>query len=617
MRLTKAIFHNFMGIKDFQIDCGGKSFSIHGKNEAGKTSVASGIYWVFFGADYHFDSTFDFLPVDKITGEIIDCECSVELTFDGSIVLKKTASPKLAKKRNRLDKVLTGINYSYFVDGNSRLAKEFQTDCETLIGDMQTFKMLSNPWFFAEELHWEDRKKIAMDLVKSLLPEAPAEIKSILNGREIDAANEVLEVELKDLKKKNTFEAQIKALQSQVKSLELKSSAEIDQKIFEARQKLANASTGDGSETLRADRNKLDDQINKLKLELNALKAADEKTKKGFQDEKDAVKRHNDCVTNGRKIAAETIKGLIEQNENIQKQIAALREEYSRIIANPDTKCTACGADLAVDKIESAIAKHVESINLQGQKLVADIADLDARIKQAEFELAEMQPWPEITGGHISDIKIAEKMAEIATIEKQKNDITNQISAILETGKGNRDKFSDEIRSLEAELKTIQEHNAAVKKEGEILVSITKLQADFKAACQKTENVNSNITALEEYKRSLLSTQSSVISEKFNGVRFKFSHRNFSGTEKDCFDILGDNGVRWSGCSHSQRTNLGMRLISGISKNLFNGKTLPVIIDYSGEFSDLKIPEGIQVVRLVVDPACPELTVKINEQKEK
>jgi DNA repair exonuclease SbcCD ATPase subunit len=613
MRLSQAIFRNFMGTKDFAINCGGKSFSIHGKNEAGKTSVASGIYWVLFGTDYSFDSTFDFLPVDKASGEIIDCECLVELTFDDSTTLKKTASPKLTKKRNRLDKVLTGINYGYWFNGESLGAKEFQAACSNLVGDTQTFKMLSNPWFFAEELHWEERKHIAMHLVSDSLPENPLEIKSILAGRTIDETIESLEAELKRLKKENTFEAQIKALQSKIKGLELKSTDEIDQKIFTARQNLASATTGDGSETLRAERNTLDDKINQLKSELNILKIADDLKRKLFQDEVDMIKRHNECVKNSRRIADETIKGLCAQRENIQKQIESLRDEYSRITSNPDTKCSACGADLAIDKIEAAIVNHVELINDAGRKLSAEIASLDERIKQAELEKSLMVFDTEITGSHVTDIKIAEKMAEIAAVEKQKSEITNRISAILETGKADRDRISDEIRSLESELKIIHEHNAAVKMEEEIKADIIRLHGEFKSACQKTEAVDNDITLLEDYKRSLIASQSGAISEKFNGVRFKFSHRNFSGTEKDCFDIQGDNGVRWSGCSHSQRTNLGMRLISGLSKNLYHGKTLPVIIDYSGEFSDLIIPEGIQVIRLVVDPACPELTVKINE----
>ena len=55
----------FKGIKRLELDMGGQSADIRGRNGTGKTTVFDAWTWLLFGKDSKDSKTFDYKPLDE------------------------------------------------------------------------------------------------------------------------------------------------------------------------------------------------------------------------------------------------------------------------------------------------------------------------------------------------------------------------------------------------------------------------------------------------------------------------------------------------------------------------------------------------------------------------
>lgn len=169
MKLLKLSLSNFQGIKKLIFDFDdGKNASIYGDNATGKTTVYNALTWLLF--DKASTAAKNFTPKTKgPDGDIHHLEhCSeaVLQTDDSRIViLKKTYKEIYKKKRGSATEEFSGHTIEYAVDGVPVKEKEYTAIILDFCGgDPEKPKLLTMPDYFPEQLPWETRRKILIDI---------------------------------------------------------------------------------------------------------------------------------------------------------------------------------------------------------------------------------------------------------------------------------------------------------------------------------------------------------------------------------------------------------------------------------------------------------------------
>ena len=236
IRINQMILQNFKGIKSLEINANGESLSIYGDNATGKTTVFDAFTWLLFNKDSLGRSDFGIKTQDEFGNPIHNLEHSVEceLAIDNSILtLKKVYAEKWTKKRGSAAAEFTGHETKYFVNEVPVQKKEYEQKISSIV-DENLFKIITNPLFFNENMKWQDRRAILLNLCENITDE------------ELLAKNEQfapLSAELKG----RTIQEYKKIIQSKQAGIndELKS---IPQRIDEANRAIADVVEVDESE---------------------------------------------------------------------------------------------------------------------------------------------------------------------------------------------------------------------------------------------------------------------------------------------------------------------------------------------------------------------------------
>ena len=167
MRLNKLVLSNFQGIKSDKFDFDGKNSSIYGDNGTGKTTVFNAITWLLF--DKSSTGAKNYSPKTKgANGDLHYLDHGVEADFvlecGRKLSLKKVLAETYKKKRGSAIEEFTGHEISYYVDGVPSKEKEYLATLEELLGSSERLKMLLMPNYFVEELPWQGRRQILLEM---------------------------------------------------------------------------------------------------------------------------------------------------------------------------------------------------------------------------------------------------------------------------------------------------------------------------------------------------------------------------------------------------------------------------------------------------------------------
>lgn len=166
IKILELTLRNFKGIKDFTLSPEGKNVNVYGDNATGKTTVMDAFIWLLFDKDSQNSSNFNVKTLDRL-GHVIhglEHEVSAKLEIDGKVIeLQKIYKEKWTKKRGEAEKTLTGHTTDYFINGVPKKKSEYESYLNHII-DEDTFKILTNPLFFNTNLHWKDRRNLALNI---------------------------------------------------------------------------------------------------------------------------------------------------------------------------------------------------------------------------------------------------------------------------------------------------------------------------------------------------------------------------------------------------------------------------------------------------------------------
>jgi len=157
---------NFKGIPLFEISNLNNGISIYGDNATGKTTIFDAFSWLLTNKDSLNSAVFEIKTLTKEGAVVHGLEHSVESILDtgkSEITLKKIYYEKYTTRRGEAKKTFTGHTVDYFVDGVPRQQKEFNTIISNIC-DENTFRLLTNPRYFNEVLHWTKRRALLLQV---------------------------------------------------------------------------------------------------------------------------------------------------------------------------------------------------------------------------------------------------------------------------------------------------------------------------------------------------------------------------------------------------------------------------------------------------------------------
>lgn len=166
MKLIRMVLENFKGIKKMEFNFDGCDANIYGANGTGKTTVFDAFTWLLFGKAS--EERANFSP-KTITAEgaahNLDHSVECDIEIDGTTTTFKRVYHEVYKKtRGYAEAVLSGHTTDYYINGVPKKEKEYQKFWQDIFDSDEEVKLLTIPSYFAEQLHWEKRRAILLEI---------------------------------------------------------------------------------------------------------------------------------------------------------------------------------------------------------------------------------------------------------------------------------------------------------------------------------------------------------------------------------------------------------------------------------------------------------------------
>ena len=660
MKILNMKLQNFMGIRDLELNLNGNDANIWGTNAAGKTTCFSAFTWLMFGKDSQNRSDFEIKTLgsdgEPEHGLEHSVEAILELDDGQQIALKKVFREKWQKKRGSATAEFTGHTTDHFVDGVPVQKKEYDARIAE-IADENIFRLLTDPRYFNEVLHWQKRRELLLEVCGDV------------TDAEVIASNPDLS-KLSEILGKRTIEQHRKVIQARRAEIN-KELEKIPVRIDEVKLGLPDISDITNPDELSNDITKLREELQAKQEELAQVRAGGqvaEKTKelrlieaqmmdlrnkhRQALDEKVGEKRRE--LSSVQHDMAELKAKIDSHNRNIkyrtseisvlEERIKILRnnwhsenakvfEQEQAAFLNLDT-CPTCGQPLPVEQLQEARekalaqfnkakAEKLESISAEGKQLAARRSSLEDEIRVSRetvdkmtAELQEIEKQEAALKAEIEAIMQGEQPVESTPeyaqmqerIMKIREDIANMQAdsntAIMAIQK-EIDTLTDAITALEQAQARFDARESGLKRIEELKAEERKLAAEY-------EDLERQLYLTEEFIRTKVRLLEDRINSKFQMARFKLFDVQVNGALVECCETTY-NGVPYSNLNNGARLNIGLDIINTLADHY--GFAPPVWLDNAESVTDI-LPTRGQQIRLIVSVADKKLRVEIEEKKE-
>lgn len=656
MKLLKLVLLNFQGVKSLTLDFDGKSASIMGDNGTGKTTVYNALTWLLF--DKSSTGAKGFTPKTRgKDGELHNLEHSSEGVFqtdDGSVVtLKKTYHEVYKKKRGDVKAEFSGHTVEYFIDGVPTKEKDFTARVlDYCGGDEEKIRILTMPDYFPEQMSWEDRRAILVDMCGEI-----SESDVISSNPELSELPSFLKMP-GDTDRMYTVDEYRKI--STAKKVEInKQLTEIPARIDEAARMMDEAMSVD-VESVKSQIATLDKQyqeliekkanysgsvLTDLKKELQEarLKVLQEMTE--YVSKTSAETRSTDESLGKKKRELDDIRVEIRSKEKECELIQAdvdrmvktrgeLLEQYRTVQAREwdesKSVCPTCGRPFSPEKAqelrESFLLERsnaLEEINLRGRKEASayTIAEYRGKIKMLQEEITVLKDRESVVSEEISKLESIKSNVVPFENTPRYEELRANVKELERRCDEARRSTDDEISSIDAQMKDImakrdeQEHlkaSAAVALSAKSRVDeLEKMERSLGAAYEELEH---GLYLCDVYTKTLVDMLTEKINGKFKSVRFRLFQPQINGGLKEDCEVMvpssAGNMVPYSIANNAARLNAGLEIIDTLSE--YWGVRMPVVLDNAesvthpykmkeGQFIRLVVSEGDKTLRLVTE----------------
>lgn len=659
MKLYRLTLNNFQGIKSLSFDFPeGRSASIYGDNATGKTTCYNALTWLLF--DKASTAAKNFTPKTKgPDGDLHHLDHSAEAVFitdtGRQITLKKTYHESYKKKRGSAMEEFDGHTVEYEVDGVPVKEKEFTA---TVIGfcggDTEKPKMLTMPDYFPEQLSWDTRRKILLEICGDISDDeiiaANDDLKELkdflrMNGTAeqyytTDEYKKVAAARRGEINKQLTeIPARIDEAEKAIPDTTGLNAEEIEQNIASlqrkrdslAAEKAEAAAGGTAAATLRT-------QIADIRTKLAEGKAAHTKAQNDQNADIDADILLAKREASEARRAAEDIRTDIDRAEAKKERLEATREQlladYHTVSATHWDEgqeiCPTCHQQLPAEQIEKMRedfnlrkSQKLEEINKRGKTEASKtaIAELEAHIGDLRKKAAETdevrktaEAKVEALAGRRIEPTAYETTEEYATLTAQIADLEAKIE---DEGKCT----SEAVAAVEAKIKAV---DGAIRDERDKQMQLTmaenqhrriaELEKQEKRLGGEFEELEKGLYLCDLFTKKKVSALTERINGKFKRVRFRlFIEQLNGGLKEDCEVMIPrDDGtlVPYTFANNAARINAGLEIINTLAEH-WNIR-MPVFIDNAESVTHLENSDT-QIIRLVVSEADKKLRLEVDE----
>lgn len=659
MKLLKIRLNNFKGVREAEFAFNGNNASIYGANGTGKTTVFDAFTWLLFGKPSEDHANFSPKTITD-TGYAHNLEHNVEceIEIDGNVTVFKRSYHEVYKKiRGKSESVFSGHKTEYWIDGVPKKEKEYVQFWQSIFPNDDVIKMLTVPFFFADQLNWEKRRNILMDICgdvsdMDVINSAPElkELTDIIGTRSVSDHKKVVKASRTEINKQlELIPARIDEAKKAIPERILKGTKEeiqakksdISKKISELERQKSAALSGDNSAVVKA----IDDLKTRLaesRYNYNQQKTSVAESANdnifGVQTE---LQYATELLLTKRKLLDqsefefENIKKkrfeIIGSHKRLQREFTELKSQQ---FDDSLTVCDKCGQTLPAERI--ALIKE-EYNERKSNKLNELVGAMNSLVEQGKVEASKSM--------------LAEKEKEVENCAKLVKDVENKIGTLkeqLRTAKEEAKKselppfeetaeyaeMSDKMEELQRGFESSKPDTSSIDAQIADLSAKESMLHTELSAIEMTEIQEKRINELERTERNLgkeyekaekelylcdkfIRTKAEMLTEKINSkfktVRFQLFKNNVTndGTDDIC-DVLVPAAnsalVPFADANKAAKVNAGIELIQALGEHY--GIEMPIFVDNAESISHI-IPTNQQLIRLIVSEADTVLRLEI------
>ncbi|WP_185533538.1 AAA family ATPase [Listeria booriae] len=643
IKLLELELKNFKGVRDFKLVTNGNNVDVFGKNGTGKTSVFDAFTWLLFDKDSKNKKDAGIKTIEN-EEELHGLEHSVMalLSIDGEeLRLKKIYTEKYTMKRGTTDQEFNGHETSYEINEVPTSRKKDFVDRVASIIDETTFKMLTNPLYFNENLKWQERRQILLDIAGDVddndVVDSNAKLAGLLDilgshsveekRKQISAQKSKINDNLKMLpgliNEVDRGKPDLSALDKKDISSEI---AFLTQEKNKKESQLADVRNGGLISELRNKKLTIENELMELD---NKTRSANYELISEKQNEVSQQKIAVSSVSNIVDMAKSQLKIDQNQHEKLEKQKEEKIKEYFASVEQTFDEhrltCPTCNQSFPEAQKEELIAKfnqekaeRSEKLMEEGKRLTNELDFVAESIESKTQELLEQEE--ELLNAsallvslenelekikarqtNITDnVEYQELQKEIAVIEKQIESDNHSTTGREAEIQAEINKISEEIQKCQRDLMKFDLTISADAR-------IEELRTDEKKYKQQYAELEKVDFMTEEFIRTKVSMLTEKINSKFKLARFKLFDTQINTGIKEICETIDNDGVLFNvSMNTGKKTIFGLDIIATLSE--FYGVNAPVFLDNSESVTE-PFDTDCQTIRLFARNE-PELRVE-------
>ena len=646
MKLLSLKLTNFKGCHSFTLEPDGNDMSIFGDNGTFKTTLFDAFSWLLFDKDSANRKDFEIKTLGPDGQPLHGLEHAVEavLELDGcQLNLRKVYCETWTKRRGSVEKLFTGHTTNYFLNGVPVKKNEYEARIASIV-DEDAFRLLTNPRHFNEVLHWQDRRRILLEVCGDLSDadviasdSKLAKLPEILGNRSLEDHRKVLAARRTEINK------EIEKIPVRISEVQRGLPDAIDatgliKELEESRgvrtvkaQELANLEAGGGVAQKTKELRVIEAEILKVEREqwttaadeIQAVKCA----LRQLEDERAKI----DSAMAMRKQQIGEYQGLIKDLEAILDE---LRQDWSTTNSKTFTfehsdTCPACGQSLPTEQLEAAREKAAADFNRKKASDLALITDeghsIRARVEELNEEVGvlELENTNDEARLTILNKEIDGARAALATLENYETETLaspayfeltqkeKDIELDIEKLKAGNTEAVEALRlilsAIDTKIAEYESRTARIMQREAGLQRIEELKSQERVLAEEFEKLERELYLTEQFVRTKVSLLEGRINSRFELARFKLFNQLVNGGVEEVCETMYLGVPYSSALNNSARINIGLDIINTLSEHY--QFVAPIFIDNAEAVTRLLQTQG-QQIRLYVSEADKVLRIE-------
>ena len=632
MKLLNLKISNFKGIRSFELPLNGGSAIVSGTNGAGKTSLFDAYSWLLFGKDSAGRSETNF-EVKPYGSSGLTVEVTGQFEHNGkTFTLGRRLAEKFAKINGDGEADRKPKNeYTYFIDGVPKPKAQYTAYIADICPE-ETFRLLSDPDYFAGKTDWRTRRKMLLDFFgntndRTIIQKHAEEIGELIT---LIGCKSVQDYKIMSQAERKKVMEDMDGIPARVDEAEKAKPTDLPTEDDGAKLCLLTLRKQTLEQQICDTENGLEVQkqrgvIAELQAEFATRKAEYAMQMTGIKELDEA--REQEARLKGNISQTEYEMRIIRaENDRLQNCRAKLLEEYRAISASAfdeaSAQCPTCGreypekkkqemrsafnrrkaGDLEINKTKGLAAREqIQACNDRLTELGAELDGYNQALRQTEDDIARLNSTKSIPFEETAD---AQALQSRIQREKQTlSDISNDKALCIS-------RWRQEIADLDAELSAIQRRMASAEQVKQQDRRIAQLKAQAKELGKRRAELEHGIELAERFEQIRLTEIEESVNQQFTYARFKLFNRQLNGGIAECCEVTVDGIPYTTNLNTAAKANAGLDIINVISARM--GITAPIWLD--GAESVVKyLPVEAQTIQLAVDGGSDQLRIYVEE----